>query len=269
MEILELLDIDKNNIHNYKMILKRSKKEKLNLSIGADNFDKILGGGLKSGSVYLFFGSNSSGKTQLCHQICIKAHQYFTKIYKKKNQKFILYFDTENTFRPERIKELSEFYNVNYKSVLKNILVSKISSNSILLLSLKNLEEIFDKNSTGLFLIDSINHHYRFEKGEKNLSFDKTKRNFLKILEKINKITIKLNLITIITAQITPNFINDAFVKEIPVAIQYLNHFFTEMIYLNHKQDNKCYAHLLNSQRYPEKRILYEITNEGIKDFKI
>ncbi|MBY9005676.1 MAG: hypothetical protein KGD63_02870 [Candidatus Lokiarchaeota archaeon] len=270
MDNLELLGIDKNNIYDYNYVINRIKnKNQFKLSLEADNFDKILNGGFNSSSVYLIFGSNSSGKTQLCHQVSVKAYQYFLSNQKKENQKSILYFDTENTFRPERITELSGFYNLNHKKVLKSILVSRIRSNSILLLSLKNLEEIIKKNSIGLFLIDSINHHYRFEKGEKDISYSKTKRNFLEILKKINQITKKFNLITIITAQITPNFIEDAFVKELPVAIQFLNHFFTEIIYLSHKKERKYYAHIVNSQKVPEKRTLYEITNEGIKDFKI
>ncbi|MBN1216638.1 MAG: hypothetical protein JXA99_14510 [Candidatus Lokiarchaeota archaeon] len=265
MDNLDLLDIDKKKIYDYNGILNQTiDKKQFKLSLEAINFDKILNGGFHSRSIYLFFGGNSSGKTQLCHQVSVRAYQLFLK-----NQKSILYFDTENTFRPERITELCKYYNLNHKEVLKNIFVSRISSNPTLLLSLKSIKEIIQKNSVGLFLVDSINHHYRFEKGEKEISYSKTKDDFLRILDIINYITKKFNLITIITAQITPNFIEDAFIKELPVAIQYLNHFFSEIIYLYKKQDKKYYAHIVNSEKIPEMRILYEITSKGIKDFKI
>ena len=40
-------------------------------------------------------------------------------------------------------------------------------------------------------------------------------------------------------------------------------------IYLKQKKDKQCYAHIVNSQKLPEKRILYEIAKIGIKDVKI
>ena len=32
---------------------------------------------------------------------------------------------------------------------------------------------------------------------------------------------------------------------------------------------NRYYAYLINSHNLPEKRVLYEITNKGIKDYKL
>ncbi len=272
MENLEFLNNNKDDICDFNFFFDKFenvRKNRIKLPLGVDNLDKILGGGFDSGSVYLVFGGNSTGKTQLCHQICVQGFKYFSNEQNKINQKSVLFFDSENTFRPERIKELSGFHDIDYKEILKNTLISNIRSNSILLLSLKNIEEDIKKNSIKIFIIDSINHHYRFEKGEKNFSFNNTKKDFLNILEKINHITKKYNIITIITAQVTPNFIDDAFIKEEPVALQYLNHFFSESIYLKQKKDKQCYAHLVNSLKLPEKRVLYEIGNKGIQDFKI
>ena len=87
-----------------------------------------------------------------------------------------------------------------------------------------------------MIIVDSINNYYRLERGDKKISFFKARTTFLRILEKINILTQKYNLITILTAQVTPNFNENAIVKEIPVGMQYLNNYFSEFLYLRYKE---------------------------------
>jgi hypothetical protein len=88
-------------------------------------------------------------------------------------------------------------------------------------------------------------------------------------LEKINNLTRKYNLITILTAQVAPNFIENSIIKEFPVGLRYLNHYFSEVLYLNRKESGMDYIHLLNSHQFPEKKTRYTITNKGIEEYKI
>ena len=97
----------------------------------------------------------------------------------------------------------------------------------------------------------------------------KAKTTYFKILEKINKLTQQFQLITILTAQVAPNFIEEAVIKEFPVGIQYLNHFFSETLYLRYKENDMVYVHLVNSHFLPEKKLLYTITKRGIEDYKM
>lgn len=275
MDLSEILNVNEKNIISYNYLLKKSsnyKKEKIVISTGSKNFDKVLGGGFFSGKKYLIFGANKTGKTQLSHQICVQTYKQLFDIKQTKknsnNLKLIYYFDTENTFRPERIKELAVANNLNYNKVLKTILVAKIMSNSALLLSLKNIEEHVEKDEFFVFIIDSINNYYRYEQGNKEVSFHEIKTTFMKILKKINELNNKFNLIIIATAQVAPNFIDNAIIENIPVGNQYLNHFFSEYLFLSYK-DEKNYVHLINSHSLPERKVLYEITSEGIEDYKI
>jgi predicted ATP-dependent serine protease len=145
-------------------------------------------------------------------------------------------------------------------------------SNNTLLISLQSVEKEIKNNPIQLLIIDTINNYYRSEKGDPAVSFSRVRTRFLKILQKIFELTKTFNLITILTAQITPNFIDDAVIKEYPVGIHYLNHFFSEMFYLSHKNDdeqNLCYIHRVNSSFLPEKKLLFEITPKGLVDYKI
>ncbi|MFX0105478.1 MAG: hypothetical protein ACFE75_08305, partial [Candidatus Hodarchaeota archaeon] len=242
------------------------------LSSGAKKFDELLGGGFQLGKKYLIFGTNKTGKTQLCHQLCIQTNIQFSKFIKpssKDSRQFIYYFDTENTFRPERLKELTQTSNIEYKKILEKILVSKIMSNSALLLGLNELESILDLNYMSVLIIDTINNHYSSELGDKNISSNTAKKTFLKVLKKINTLTKNYKLITIATAQVTSKFTEGNSIGVLPVGNKILNHFFSEYIHLDYKGEDKRYIHIVNSLNLPEKRLLYRITSAGIQDYKI
>jgi len=262
-EFINSPHIKKNQLFTYSTIKEEIQKQEENtihLSSGSKNVDNILGKGFQSKNMYLIFGSNKTGKTQLCHQLCIQAY---------KNNFNLIYLDTENTFRPERIKQLANSYKLNFNEILKTILVSKIMSNNAFLLKLIKLGNSIKKSEIRLLLIDSINNYYRLEQGAENLSFEKAKINFLKILEKLNSITQKFNLITIATAQISPNYNKSAIIQEKPVGNQFLNQYFSEYLYLSYKEKDFGYIHLVNSSHLPEKKIMYQLTEKGIEDYKI
>ena len=275
MMINQILGIDKHQViklQNIHDTLEINRNKLYILASGAKNFDDTIGGGFYKGNKYLIFGANKTGKTQLCHQLCVQAFIQFSKIVnnsKIKNKQFVFYFDTENTFRPERIKELILKYDVNYDKILKNILVSKIMSNSAFLLSLKELEKFLEKNTITILIIDSINNYYNSDLANKSISVNKAKEIFLRILALINKLTLEYSLITITTAQVTLNLNKDSPLRVLPVGNSILNHFFSEYVYLDYKEQDKRYVQLVNSINLPEKRLLYKITSSGIQDYKI
>lgn len=270
MNVHEILDIKKRQIIPNRIIeaYQKQKNKKSFLPLGSRNFDEILGGGFYFGNKYLIFGSNKTGKTQLCHQICVQAYEYLRKISSQKAEKTVFYLDTENTFRPERIKELIDITNKKVHQVLNNILVSKIMSNSALILALKDFEEVINNYESRILIIDTINNYLRSDLGNKNLSFNSAKETFLKALRKINELTIKYNLITIATAQVTSDFSKGEIINEVPVGNQFLNHFFSEYVYLNIKENDRNYIQLVNSLQFSEKKLPYMITTRGIQDYK-
>ena len=272
MRLHEILEIKESQIINSSQIIKKSQslqKKKGYIPLGSRNFDDVIGGGFSPGKKYLVFGANKTGKTQLCHQLCIQAYNNFNNIAGKKDIKYIFYFDTENTFRPERLKELLIPSVSEINSLLKTIFVSKIMSNSALLLALKDFDNLVKNTWGGVLIIDSINNHFRSDLGNKDLSFNKTKNMFLNILHKVNELTQEYNLITIVTSQVTSNFTKKGNISVLPVGNQYLNHFFSEYVYLSKKDNETNFVQMVNSLNLSEKKLLYKITSRGIQDFKI
>ena len=240
--------------------IEKINRDKFSISTGSKIIDDVIGGGFHSNKTYIIFGANKTGKTQLCHQISVQAYHKSFKL---------IYLDTENTFRPERISVLAKTREIESEKILKNILISKIMSNPAFLLKLNEIEDVIKQNNAKILIIDSINNYYRFELSDKEVSSFRAKTRFWKILEKINKLTCKYNLITILTAQVAPNFIENSIIREFPVGLRYLNHYFSEVVYLNRKESGMGYLHLLNSHQFPEKKARYMITNNGIEEYKI
>jgi len=269
MRLHEILGIKKQQVLTFKDLYANNQSQKSSpavLPLVSSNFNEILQGGFQEGRTYIIFGTNKTGKTQLCHQICVQAYKQFIKTTKTDNSQFIFYFDTENTFRPERIEDLVTFFNLKTENVLKCILVSKIMSNSALLLGLNEFEELLIEKGKYLLIIDTINSHFRSELSNENISYETVKSKFISILKKIDDLTRNHNLITILTAQVTANFSKKAIIKEIPVGNQFINHFFSEYLYLKSKDNEMNYVHLVNSLELTENKLSYKITSGGISD---
>jgi DNA repair protein RAD51 len=83
------------------------RQDILQLSTGSKELDKLLNGGIETGSITEIFGEFRTGKTQLCHQLCVTCQ---LPVDQGGGEGKALYIDTEGTFRPERIKSIAERY---------------------------------------------------------------------------------------------------------------------------------------------------------------
>lgn len=70
------------------------------LTSGSRELDKLLGGGIETGSITEVFGEFRTGKTQLCHTLAVTCQ---LPISHGGGEGKCLYIDTEGTFRPERL----------------------------------------------------------------------------------------------------------------------------------------------------------------------
>lgn len=76
------------------------------VSSGCKSIDHLIGGGVECGAVTEIFGENGSGKTQFSHSLAIQVQLPLEQgglAEAGKAPPLVLYIDTENTFRPERI----------------------------------------------------------------------------------------------------------------------------------------------------------------------
>lgn len=81
-----------------------TRQSMVRLSTGSKALDTLLGGGIETGSITEMFGEFRSGKTQICHTLCVTCQMGSDS---GGGEGRALYIDTEGTFRPERIAEIA------------------------------------------------------------------------------------------------------------------------------------------------------------------
>ena len=116
------------------------RKSLLRCTTGSNALDKLLLGGIETQAVTEFYGEFGSGKSQICHTLCVTASQPV------ENGGFgsgSIYIDTEGTFRPERVDQIAVSRGLDPTSVLKSIAVCKVYNSSHLELIIKDLGKIY------------------------------------------------------------------------------------------------------------------------------
>jgi DNA repair protein RAD51 len=97
-----------------------SRQDLIQISTGSKELDSLLDGGIETGSITELFGEFRTGKTQLCHQLCVTCQLPFNQ---GGGEGKALFIDTEGTFRPERCLAIAERYGLNGEDVLGTRLV--------------------------------------------------------------------------------------------------------------------------------------------------
>ena len=68
------------------------------------------------------FGEFRTGKTQLSHTLCVTTQLPGNNGYTGGK---VMYIDTENTFRPDRLRPIADRFNLDQEAVLDNVLYAR------------------------------------------------------------------------------------------------------------------------------------------------
>jgi DNA repair protein RadA len=123
---------------------------------GCNSLDNLLDGGIEASVITQVYGPPGSGKTQLCHTLCVMLPSDYGAIY----------IDTESSFRPDRIKEIAKARVFDSKQILQRILVTKALDTNQLESRIEAACSKIDSDSDNkikLLIVDSIIYHYRAE----------------------------------------------------------------------------------------------------------
>jgi DNA repair protein RadA len=136
------------------------RKNIARISTSSQELDDLLGGGLETGCVTEFFGEFRTGKTQIMHQLCVNV-----QLSRKKGglEGNALYIDTEGTFRPERIIQMSEALDLDHKKVLKNIVFGRAYNSDHQILLIKEAANLIKERNIKVIVVDSLIGHFRSE----------------------------------------------------------------------------------------------------------
>ena len=135
------------------------EKKKVNkITTGSEKIDELIGGGIETQSMSEMYGGYGSGKTQMAFQLAVNVQKEEEEGGLKKGCVFI---DTENTFRPERIKEIAENEGMDPEEVLDNIYVARAYNSDHQMVLTNESDEILENNDIGLLVVDSLTGQFR------------------------------------------------------------------------------------------------------------
>jgi|TARA_Y100000310_G_scaffold337250_1_gene423855 DNA repair protein RadA len=242
----------------------QKRKDIVHITTGSQNVDELLGGkGIESKSITEVFGAFGSGKTQIGLGLSVR-----TQLPKSKGgaEGKCVFIDTEGTFRPSRIKQISEKLELNPSKVLKNILVARAfnSDHQILLLD-KITEMIKDGEPIKLVVIDSLTAHFRAEfSGRGTLADRQQKLN--KYMHNLMKLAEQHNLAIYVTNQVMANPAQMFGDPTTPIGGNIVGHASTYRIYLRRGKKGSRVAKMIDSPNLPDNETLFYVGEGGIND---
>jgi len=239
------------------------RKSMLRCSTGSKTLDELLLGGLETQAVTEFYGEFGSGKSQICHTLCVTARE---PIESGGLDSGVIYIDTEGTFRPERVEQIARARGLDYRQVLKSVAICKIYNSSHLELIVKDLSRYINEFKAKLVIIDSIISLHRAEFAGRGTLADRQQR-LNSMLHKLIRLAEIFNIAVVITNQVQSS--PDTFFGDPTKAAggNILGHSSTYRIYLRKSGENRV-AKMIDSPYHPYSDTRFTLNEKGTDDIE-
>ena len=240
------------------------RKNLARISTSSKSLDDMFGGGgIETGGITELFGQYRSGKTQICHQLCVNVQR-------PKEEGGLdaraLYIDTEGTFRPERLIQMAEGAGMDPEAILKNVIVARAYSSDHQAMLAKDAARIIAARNVKLVIVDSLISHFRSEFiGRGNLANRQQLLNaHLHDLLRLTEIFPDLAVVLTNQVQSKP----DCFFGDPNKATggNIVAHGATVRVYVRKGKKEQRVAKVVDAPNLPESEAIYVITEGGIID---
>lgn len=235
------------------------------ITTGSKALDQLVGGGLETQTITEFYGEFGSGKSQLCHQLCVNVQ---LPPERGGLDGAALYIDTENTFRTERIVQMAQHLGLDPEQVAKRIIYAEAYTSDHQTFLLENADEIVKENDIRLIVIDSLTSHFRSEYlGREMLARRQQKLN--KHMHRLIRLARAFNTVAVVTNQVMAK--PDVFFGNAvhPIGGHIVAHTSHTRVYLRKSsRGHTRIARLVSSPYLPEGEGILRITENGIEDME-
>ncbi len=243
--------------------LLRMRENVVRLTSGSKAVDRLIGGGLETQTITEFYGEYGTGKSQVCHQLCVNVQL------PPERGGFggaVLYVDTENTFRTERIVSMSKHLGLDPEEVVKNIIYAEAYTSDHQMFLLNNADEIIKQNNVKLIIVDSLTAHFRSEYIGREMLAPRQQR-LNKHMHKLIGLARAFNAVAVVTNQVMSKpdvFFGDAIH---PIGGHIVGHTSHTRIYLRRASHGPVrIARLVSSPYLPDGEEIFKVTEDGIED---
>lgn len=207
------------------------------------NLNEILSNGISSGTITDIFGFRGTGKTQMSLQISLNI---------LKKGKNVLFIDTTNEFRPERLLDIIKNRDLD-DSLLDNLQIARVTNTKDqidLIQKIKNVDNIF------LIVVDNIADLFSFEFSKKE-QFNFQQQKFMNYMHDLSQLAIHKKIPVIITNQLMKA--NDVEYERMNYSISHYTH---QKIKLEKKKNH--YEGIVLSPYSQKIRFFYKIEKMGL-----
>jgi len=218
------------------------------ISLGSENLNNLLGGGVEAGIITNFYGAAGAGKTNIALQCAVSCI--------RKGHKAI-YIDAEGGFSIER------FIQMNSKNGLENLILSEPKTFEEQDSMINNIErELKLEKDIGLIIVDSIVALYRLDLHREKIQ--EVNRILSRQFATLSKIARENKIPVIVTNQVYSDFDSgnlELVGRDIP------KYFSKCLVFLEKIGTGKRKATLMKHRSRPEGLSAeFEIRNEGLFD---
>ncbi len=258
-------------------ILER-RKGLVRFSTGSAKLDTFLDGGIETQAVTEIAGEFGTGKSQICHTLCVTANAKKEKPHSDKSGNSstttstdhnVIFIDTENTFRAERVHQIAETRRLgSVEEILKRIFVCKVYNSAHLEYVIANLGKYIEQYKANLVIVDSVISLHRAEyTGRETLADRQQRLNIL--LHKLVRLTEIYNIAIVVTNQVQSmpdnSFGNGSFDPIRLAGGNIMAHASTYRIFLRKAGRNRI-AIMLDSPSHAYSQVKFAISEIGIQD---
>jgi len=247
--------------------LHRQRQDIIQITTGSKELDKLLEGGFETGSITEIFGEFRTGKTQLCHQICVTCQ---LPLEQGGGEGKALYIDTEGTFRPERLLAIAERYGLNGDDVMDNVAYARAHNTDHQSALLLQASAMMAESRFALLVVDSATGLYRTDySGRGELSA--RQMHLARFLRTLMRLADEYGVAVVITnqvvAQVDGNNMFNPDPKK-PIGGNIMAHASTTRLSLRKGRGETRICKIYDSPNLPEAEAVFSIDPNGIGDAK-
>jgi len=245
------------------------RKNVFHIATGSQEFDKLLGGGIESMSITEAFGEFRTGKTQLSHTLAVTTQMPGADNYSGGK---VVYIDTENTFRPDRLRPIAQRFNLDEEAVLENVFYARAFTSDEQIEMMDHVAALFyqEPGVFKLLIVDSIMALFRVDYSGRGELADR-QQHLAQMMSRLQKISEEYNVAVFITNQMTADpGANMSFVADPkkPIGGNIIAHASTTRLYMRKGRGENRIVKIFDSPDMPESEATFAITSGGINDAK-
>lgn len=238
------------------------------ISTGSAELDRLLGGGIETGSITEIFGEFRTGKTQLAHTLAVNCQ---LPIDMGGAEGKCLWIDTEGTFRPERLVACAERYKMAAENVLDNVASARAYNTDHQTQLLIMASAMMTESRYALLIVDSATALYRTDySGRGELSA--RQMHLARFLRMLLRIADEHGVAVVITNQVVAQVDGAASMfggdQKKPIGGNIIAHASTTRLYLRKGRGETRICKIYDSPCLPESEAMFSINADGIGDVK-